>query len=329
MSVYKITNVGANKCLNIYGSNDTGNTLSENRNITIWSDSGTPEQLWFIPTIGARTYIRTYLNYAFGLNAYRSGTTKYNCDLHTVAGNEIDAVVDFVSTTGGYKIRLTNYSSMYLTVDASTDGTNVYWAAENSSNYQVWKITSQNVIVSGSSATVYATVGTTPAAALNPSQINANATYIFNYLRNSGFTKNAACAVLGEMEAESGMNPGIWEKLNIINDGYGLIQWTPATKFLEWAYDVGAISPMNSTTINNLAQSNPKSLMDIELTFLNWDCGIRGNFSATGGWTFSSFKSSTDSASCLAEVLGQHYVFSDSGDYTKGAECATKWYNYF
>lgn len=213
---------------------------------------------------------------------------------------------------------------MYLTVDASTDGTSVYWAAENSSSYQIWKITSQNVIVGGPSATVYAAT-----SALTTNQMNTNATYIFNYLRNGGFTKNAACAVLGEMQAESGINPGIWEVSNTTSKGYGLIQWTPATKFLQWAYNVGAISAATYTTVNNLAQSNPKSLMDIELTFLSWDCGVRGNFSATGGWTFNSFKNSTNSASSLAIVLGQHYVLSQSGDYSKGAAYATNWYNHF
>ena len=38
MAIYKITNVGANKCLNIYGNNVT--SLTNNQNVTLWSDSG-------------------------------------------------------------------------------------------------------------------------------------------------------------------------------------------------------------------------------------------------------------------------------------------------
>lgn len=50
MAIYKLTNVGANKCLNIYGSNST--SLSHGINVVIWADSGTNEQKWSIPSLG-------------------------------------------------------------------------------------------------------------------------------------------------------------------------------------------------------------------------------------------------------------------------------------
>lgn len=42
--------------------------------------------------------------------------------------------------------------------------------------------------------------------------------------------------MLGNMVIESNINPGIWESL-IVNteNGFGLVQWTPATKLITWA----------------------------------------------------------------------------------------------
>lgn len=47
--------------------------------------------------------------------------------------------------------------------------------------------------------------------------------YVYQYLRNSGFTKEGACAVMGIIKAESGFNPNA-ENPN--DGGFGLIQWT-------------------------------------------------------------------------------------------------------
>ena len=51
------------------------------------------------------------------------------------------------------------------------------------------------------------------------------------------WTVNAIAGVLGNMEVESTINPGIWENLQEGNmsGGYGLVQWTPATKYTNWA----------------------------------------------------------------------------------------------
>ena len=136
---YKITNVGANKCLNIYGDNVT--SLTNGTNVTLWSDSGTNEQIWVIESLGPNQFVRSIIDMSYGLNVYRSGSP-YNCNIYKIEGNETDATIDFIwdeETNKGYKIKLTNYD-LYLTVGSSSNGTNVYWAAESSSNYQYWTI---------------------------------------------------------------------------------------------------------------------------------------------------------------------------------------------
>lgn len=64
-----------------------------------------------------------------------------------------------------------------------------------------------------------------------------NAKYIYNYCKAKGWTINAISGMLGNMQAESSLNPGRWQSDSVGNltGGYGLVQWTPATKYLEWA----------------------------------------------------------------------------------------------
>lgn len=71
---------------------------------------------------------------------------------------------------------------------------------------------------------------------LSMSEMTENAEYILSYLSTKGYTKNAICAVLGNMQSESTINPCIWEGLNQgdMSHGFGLVQWTPATKYIDW-----------------------------------------------------------------------------------------------
>ena len=65
-----------------------------------------------------------------------------------------------------------------------------------------------------------------------------NAKYIFKWLGNKGWSKNAVCGILGNMQTESTINPGRWESDRVEGNpsghGYGLCQWTPYTKYTTW-----------------------------------------------------------------------------------------------
>ena len=138
MAIYKITNVAANKCLNIYGESVT--SLSNNQNVTLWDDSGTNEQKWDISSLGSDVNVKSVIDTTFGLNAYRTGPN-WNCDVHKISGNETDAAVTFERSGSYYKIRLTNYSNRYLTAGGASNGSNVYWAASSGANSQLWIMT--------------------------------------------------------------------------------------------------------------------------------------------------------------------------------------------
>lgn len=64
-----------------------------------------------------------------------------------------------------------------------------------------------------------------------------NAQMIVDYFIGKGWTKNALSAMLGNMRHESSINPDMyeygydWES----DRGYGLVQWTPRSKYWNWA----------------------------------------------------------------------------------------------
>lgn len=76
---------------------------------------------------------------------------------------------------------------------------------------------------------------------LTVAQMETNGLYVHSFLSSRGWTNNAIAAILANMQAESGVNPGIYESLNSSSDtnGFGLVQWTPNTKFKTWADEHG------------------------------------------------------------------------------------------
>ncbi len=72
---------------------------------------------------------------------------------------------------------------------------------------------------------------------LSLKEMENNALIINDRLGKNGWTSNAIAAVLGNMQTESTINPWIWEGLKEgnLNGGYGLTQWTPASKYINWA----------------------------------------------------------------------------------------------
>lgn len=73
----------------------------------------------------------------------------------------------------------------------------------------------------------------------DPEQDN-NALCVYGWLKTRSayeWSDNAIAAVCGNFAQESGVNPGIWQNLNegATNLGYGLGQWTPMTKLMNWA----------------------------------------------------------------------------------------------
>lgn len=51
---------------------------------------------------------------------------------------------------------------------------------------------------------------------LTESQMRGNAIEVYNYFTEKGWTLNAIAGILGNMEKESNINPGLWQSLKVM-----------------------------------------------------------------------------------------------------------------
>lgn len=88
---------------------------------------------------------------------------------------------------------------------------------------------------------------------LSESEMKKNALYLRSYFTAEGWTENAIAAILGNMQAESTINPGRWQNDNIgSGPAYGIVQWDPWSKYVDWCTERGYSDP--SEMDNNLAR---------------------------------------------------------------------------
>lgn len=151
---------------------------------------------------------------------------------------------------------------------------------------------------------------------LTTNEMKKNAQYILNYLVERGWTKEAVCGMLGNMQTESTINPGIWQSLkeNNLDGGFGLVQWTPATKLINWADD------------NNL---NYKKI-NTQLKRIIWEVENGVQFYSTDDYplSFKEFITSTKSPEYLARAFLHNYERPASYDTENTREeQARYWYD--
>lgn len=175
---------------------------------------------------------------------------------------------------------------------------------------------------------------------LTQSQMEDNATYFANIMRNRGWSDNAIAAVFGNWESECKLNTNYPEKKKnqveqypvAKSPGFGLPQWTP------WYYKYGKWCELNN--IQNVASDdNPAADIIHQLDYHDYEC-INGYITASGehsptwlnrqgyNYTWENFKKSTDSVSELAKAYYWQYERSDAQSVGKRGEQAVKWYNF-
>lgn len=149
---------------------------------------------------------------------------------------------------------------------------------------------------------------------MTEAQKQNNVNIIAAYFRGLGWTDNAISAVCGNMEIESWLNPGQFETGYNYSDqkGFGLVQWTPRTKFSDWA---GA----DWRTNYNLQLQRIKYELD---NGLQWEPKAAYNY-----MTFAEFTQSTATPEYL--VMAFEYSYESGTPMTEQREAAArKWYNY-
>lgn len=147
-------------------------------------------------------------------------------------------------------------------------------------------------------------------------EMEINAQYIDWYLRARGWSVNAIAAMLGNMQSESTINPGIWQNLDEGNTslGYGLVQWTPATKLIEWANGEG------------LSYES----MDAQLARIEYEVenGLQWIQTDTYPLTFGAFKVSTLSPFYLAGAFLHNYERPAEPDTQLRGSQADAWFTF-
>jgi hypothetical protein len=103
---------------------------------------------------------------------------------------------------------------------------------------------------------------------MDDDKINANAEYIYWYLRDKGWSKEAICGLLGNMYEESKVNPGVWQNgVNSSIGGYGLVQYTSDDRKAFFKY-MEKLEYTVPDGLNELVRENPKDAINCQLDYL-------------------------------------------------------------
>lgn len=150
---------------------------------------------------------------------------------------------------------------------------------------------------------------------LTVQEMTTNAQYIMDKLITDGWTKNAVAGMLGNMETESTINPGIWQNLDAGNTalGFGLVQWTPATKYITWANE-------NNYAINDI---------DGQLARLQYeiDNGLQWIPTTEYPMSFAEFKISSQTPEYLAQVFLKNYERPQNQNQPNRSTQARYWFD--
>lgn len=152
---------------------------------------------------------------------------------------------------------------------------------------------------------------------LTQAQMEENATYIWNYLFAQGWTLNAVAGMLGNMQTESTINPGIWQGLDPSHAqpwGFGLVQWTPSTKYTDWC------------SSNSLIPDQ----MDSNLQRIIWEVTNNEQWipKSPYNYSFYEFTQSTDTAYNLGMAFLKCYERPADPDQPQRGSQAQAWYDF-
>lgn len=121
---------------------------------------------------------------------------------------------------------------------------------------------------------------------LTEAQSLNNAQLVVNHFVGTDWTPEALSALCGNMRHESSINPNIWEYGygHSIDRGYGLVQWTPASKYINWAEGQGLIWELGDSQLSRIDYEVDNNIQWIPISRFNGMtfAEFRGN---AGGWT--------------------------------------------
>lgn len=152
---------------------------------------------------------------------------------------------------------------------------------------------------------------------LTRSEMEGNAEVIASVLLLNGWSVNAIAAMLGNMETESTINPGIYENLDSSSttNGFGLVQWTPNTKYKTWANENGY------TDYGDIFNQLIRIRYEV-------DNGLQWNSTDAYPLSFKAFTTSGKSPEYLAQAFLYNYERPASLNQPNRSTQAREWYNF-
>lgn len=156
---------------------------------------------------------------------------------------------------------------------------------------------------------------------LSTSEQQNNARIVYDYLIARGWSVNAVCAVIGNMEHESNINPNIWEELTVNpSRGYGLVQWTPMTKLQIWADENGLDYTNGDVQLQRIIYEKNNGLQ--------WGRNPYSDIPNEPPITFAQFSVSNLDLTTLANYWMWYYERPRNPHQPARAQSAMYWYNY-
>lgn len=153
------------------------------------------------------------------------------------------------------------------------------------------------------------------ASGWSEAQKQNNALIINDYFHTlNGWTVNAVAGMLGNMEVESYINPGQTEigyPVQTTSGGFGLVQWTPRTKYSDWA---------GADWETNFDKQLQRILYEYNGGYEQW------NSARVGGVTFAQWARTTNTPAWACDIFQRAYEQPQT--ITDRSALANKWYQY-
>ena len=144
---------------------------------------------------------------------------------------------------------------------------------------------------------------------LTQAEKDENASRVYTFFTKQGWTKEAICGMLGNMDVESRMNP---RAASQGADTYGLVQWHPASKLTNWAISENLDWELGVTQCKRIAYE--------EYLNLQW--------AAWSTYTFSYWaREMVESVENMAQIFMTHYEVADPGTLEERQEWALYYYD--
>ena len=153
---------------------------------------------------------------------------------------------------------------------------------------------------------------------LTESQSLQNAQMVVNFLSGKDWSKEAIAALIGNMRHESSINPNMYEYGYAWGDdrGFGLVQWTPRSKFWNWGISKGYTEKQLRSGDSQLARIDYE--VDNDIQYIANGHSARYGYETRYDFSFADFRQNTQGLT--VDQLTEAFMWNYEGPaYSAGA----------